>query len=224
LHASFALYLARRGKARESVEQIGLAGSISEEIKREVIAALVERGAFSEARLIWAGTNSSEAVQNGGFEAPLSLQETGFGWRVAREIQGAQLSLDTEAPHEGSKSLRVEYNGDSNPQTPLLTQLVVVEPNTVYGLTFVERAESLVTGGPPIISVLDASDKKLLAKSPILGKQPEWNLQTLEITTGLSTKAVVITLQRENCSTGPCPAFGTFWLDNIQVKKLRIAH
>ena len=224
MHATFALYLARRGKAKESVEQFSLAGDVSNDIKRDIVAALLERGAINEAYLIWAGASPSPSVHNGGFEAQLSFEEYGFSWRVPRKTQGAQLSLDSESPHEGQQSLRIDFNGESDPQTPLLTQLVTVEANKIYRLTFVDRAKELVTGGVPTINVFDASDRKLFAKSPGLGKQAGWNLQTVEFTTGPTTKAVVVTLQRENCSTSPCPAFGTFWLDSFKLVEMPILH
>lgn len=220
MHATFALYLARRGRAKESVEQFGQAGDVSEDIKRDIVAALLERGAINEAYLIWAGASASPSVHNGGFEAQLSLEEYGFSWRVSRRTQGAQLSLDSESPHEGQQSLRIDFNGESDPQTPVLTQLMVVEPNKTYQLVFVERAKGLVTGGVPAISVFDAGDKKLLAKSPGLGKQSGWNLQTVDFISRPSTKAVLVTLQRENCSTSPCPAFGTLWLDSFELTRI----
>ena len=224
MHATFALYLARRGRPKESLEQLQLAGDVSAQMRRDVVAALLEYRAFREAYGAWAGGNSDRAavpsLHDGSFEAPLSLDESGFGWRVPRGLQGAQLSHDTEGPHDGAKSLRVEFTGESNPQSALLSQLIITEPSKTYQLTFASRTKELVTGGGPIITVVDGTDRKVLIQSGFGKQSSAWEQQTVVFTTGASTSAVVVTLQREGCPAGPCPAFGTLWLDSFSLQPI----
>ena len=224
MHSAFALYLARRGKANAAVEQYKLAGSISSDKKRELVSALLGNGAFAEAYEVWRddrGPTPGE-IYDGSFEQPLAVDDSGFGWHVSPNIQGAQLSIDTQGPKDGAKALRIEFTGESTPQTSLLSQLILVQPNTSYQLTFVMRNEKLVTGGLPVVVVSDAGNRKSLGQSAGFANEvPDWQQQAVSFTSAADTKAVTLSLQREGCSTAPCPAFGTIWLDQFSLQRGR---
>lgn len=225
MHSAFALYLARRGKATAALEQYKLAGSISSDKKRELLSTLLSNGAFPEAYEVWRadarGATAGE-IYDGSFEQPLAVDDSGFGWHVSPNIQGAQLSIDTQGPQDGAKALRIEFTGDSTPQTSLLSQLIVVQPNTSYQLTFFVRNEKLVTGGLPIVVVSDAGNQKSLGRSAGFANEVrDWQQQTVSFTSGADTKAVALSMQRESCSTAPCPAFGTMWLDQFSLQRGR---
>jgi hypothetical protein len=129
---------------------------------------------------------------------------------------------DDKEKHEGSLSLRFEWNGNSNPLSQILTQLVVVEPNTHYRLRFSALTKDVVSGGLPVIAVSDANSAEyhLLGQSaPLKESEREWHDYEVEFKTGEATEAVLISLQRQPCPSEPCPIFGRLWLDAFSLQK-----
>jgi hypothetical protein len=223
LHLAFARLLARHGKAQEALAQFGNAGNVPEAIKTELVEQLLAKGAFKEAFRVETGKETAgPAIYDGGFEAPLALGGNGFGWRVPRTLQAISISLDSSQPHSGSKDLRIEFGGDSNPGAALVSQVILVEPLKRYKINFAGRSQDVVTGGLPLVIATDASgDIKPLGQSPPLAKgTSDWQLYSFELTTTAQTGAVLLSLRRENCTTSPCPIFGSISLDSFSVEQL----
>jgi len=228
---AFAKFLAAHGRPKEAVAQFTALGTVPEDIRRQLVQQLIAKGAFAEAFEAWnfarrldsGAEESSTRIDDGGFEAALTFDEIGFGWQVPRNLKGAAFSLNSIQPHGGSKNLRVDFGGDSNPNTDLVAQLVLVKPSQRYQINFASRAEDVVTGGLPLVVVTDASDGKRLGQSATLGGKGtrNWQVSSFEFSTGLATTAVIVSLQRENCSTSPCPIFGSLSLDSFSVAQLK---
>ena len=228
MRIAFAKLLARRGKGQEALAQLRAAGNVPEAVRHELIDQLLAKNAFKEAFEIWKdapGFRSQDeaagpAIYDGGFEGSLSFGETGFGWRVPQDLQATSISLYTGQPHSGSKSLRIEFSGNSN---PTVSQLILLEPSRRYRINFASRSQDVVTGGLPLLVVSDAGgDAKRLGQSAPLAKgTSEWQSFSFEFTTTPATTAVVLSLQRENCTTSPCPIFGSISLDSFSVEQLK---
>ncbi len=230
MRIAFARFLARHGKAKEAIAQFGEAGDVSEAIKRELVEQLLGKGAFKEAFALWKAVHGEAgkaevgpSIYDGSFEGPLSFEQGGFGWRVPRDLQATSISLDASQPQNGSKDLRIEFNGNSNPGSALVSQIILVEPSRRYKISFASRSEDVVTGGLPLLVASDASgEQKRLGQSPPLAKGiSDWRQYSFEFTTTPTTTAVVLSLQRENCTTSPCPIFGAISLDSFSVELLK---
>jgi len=152
----------------------------------------------------------------------LTFSAGGFGWRVSRE-QGACISLDASHPHSGARDLRVEFGGNSNPDSPLISQIILVEPSTHYQVNFASRSQDVVSGGLPLLTASDAAgeQKRLGQSSPLTKGNSDWKSFSFEFTTTPTTNAVVLVLQRENCTTSPCPIFGAISLDSFSIEQLK---
>jgi hypothetical protein len=231
MRIAFARFLARHGKAKEAITQIDDAGNVPDAIKRELVEQLLAKGAFKEAFDIWKVTHGVESgreaagpsIYDGGFEGPLAFDQGGFSWRVPSDLQATSVSLDSSQPHSGSKDLRIEFGGNSNPGSLLVSQVILVEPAKHYKINFTARSEDVVTGGLPFLNVSDAwGDQKRLGQSrPLASGSSDWQFFNLEFTTTPTTSAVVLSLQRENCTTSPCPIFGSVSLDSFSVEQLK---
>jgi hypothetical protein len=230
MRIAFARFLARHGKAKEAIAQFREAGDASETIKRELVEQLLAKGAFKEAFDLWkvfhgeAGKGEvGPSIFDGGFEGSLSFDQGGFGWRVPRDLQATSISLDASQPQSGSKALRIEFNGNSNPGSALVSQIILVEPSRRYKINFASRSQDVVTGGLPLLVASDAAgEQKRLGQSPPLAKGiSDWRPYGVEFTTTPTTTAVVLSLQRENCTTSPCPIFGAISLDSFSVELLK---
>jgi hypothetical protein len=228
MRLAFAEFLARQGKGREAVEQFALAGAVSDQTRDELVRHLMSANFFKEAFQIWSrdkaaasGDQGATVIYDGGFEGPLSFDEQGFGWRVVRSSQSVKLASDSSLRQNGSKSLLIEFLGDSNPDTPLLSQVILVKPSTRYRLNFAARTQEIVTGGLPIAVVTDsAGSRKRLAESPPLAqKSTDWQVVSFDFPTEPGTVAITLSIQRKNCTTSPCPIFGSIWLDSFSIEE-----
>jgi tetratricopeptide (TPR) repeat protein len=230
MRIAFARFLARHGKAEDSITQFADAGNVPDAVRRELVEQLLAKGAFKEAFNIWKRAHGIESakgaapsVYDGGFEGPLAFEQRDFSWRVPRNLQATTISLDSSQPHSGSKDLRIEFSGNSNPGTVIVSQVILVEPSRRYKINFASRSQDVITGGQPLVNVSDASgDQKRLGQSPPLAKgASDWQSYSFEFTTTPTTTAVVLSLQRENCTMSPCPIFGAISLDSFSLEQLK---
>ncbi|MFN2512420.1 MAG: hypothetical protein ABR568_13510 [Pyrinomonadaceae bacterium] len=227
-HIAFAEFLARQGKGREAVEQFARAGAVSHQTRRQLVRHLIAANAFKEAFQIWrqdkppeSGEQGTTAIYDGGFEGSLIFDEFGFGWRVFRGSQSVKLVSDSSLRQSGTKSLLIEFLGESNPDTPLLSQVILVKPSTRYRVNFAARTQEIVTGGLPLVTVTDSTgSKKFRAESPALAQgSTDWRIVSFNFQTEAETDAITLSLQRKNCTTSPCPIFGSLWLDSFSIEE-----
>ncbi len=225
---AFARFLASHGRAVEAMQQSETVGSVDENARRELVRQLLERRAFAEAYQVWAKpgagvpADKTETIYDGGFEAVLSTNEDGFGWRVPGNGNGLSFSVDTAQPHSGSKSLRIDFEGISL-RPGLVSQLILVQPSTRYRINFAGRSREIVTGGRPIAVVTDAGEngRDLGLSAPLDKGTTDWRIFSVDFTSTPETRAVFITVRREQCATSPCPIFGSIGLDSFSIEQLR---
>ena len=94
--------------------------------------------------------------------------DPGFGWQLG-VVPNVSISIDTTGPSKDTRSVCLQFAGDNPPGSQLIQQIVLVSAKTNYSLEFKARADSLVSGGPPVIVVSDASSEVV----KILGKEGE---------------------------------------------------
>jgi hypothetical protein len=187
----------------------------------ELIRYLVGKS-FRDAFILAHGSASTSFL-NGGFEDPLVLNDVTFGWIVAPQ-QKNHLAVDVSEKFEGAKSLQINFDGNWIPGTPLLSQTIVVEPQHTYRISFALKTKDLVTGGPPLITVTDATNNQLLGKSQNFPTPTNpWVTLNFVFTTSSTSQAAVVRLERNNCDSTPCPIFGTLWLDQFQIEQTKFA-
>jgi len=74
----------------------------------------------------------------------------------------------------------------------------------------------------PLISISDAVNGQLLGSSAAFPQATNsWQVLSFEFTTLEKTSAVNLSLQRNSCSSDPCPAFGFVWLDSFSIGELK---
>lgn len=224
-YKALANYFKKHGHWEESVKMFQAAGSVTEQERRDYTAELIAAKKFPQAHSLWMIAHppspDGPLMFDGGFEEETNLDEPGFGWRAPGLGPSVTLSLDSASPPQGRSSLRVDFNGDSNPNTPVISQLVLLEPKTHYQLDLTYRTENLVSGGLPAILVLDANDQRLLGQTEALPPTTDgWRTIKIEFTTGEATGAIQVALQRKPCPTPQCPIFGKLWLDSVFLNQL----
>jgi hypothetical protein len=227
-HLALARFFAAHGKPDEAIAHFKLAHNPSDQMRHELVRQLVGTAAFKQAFELWVTGNPGNAtnrltIYDGGFEGSLVLDEAGFGWRIAPLEQGFKLSQDSNQPHSGSRSLRVDFSGNSNSNTQIVSQLLMVEPAVHYKLTFAARAQNVVTGGPPFVTVTEPNGERrqLVRSGPLSPGTGGWQTSTLEFSTRPASEAIVIALQREACTSSPCPIFGSLNLDSFALERVK---
>ena len=219
-------YLARKGKGREVREEVRLlTDPRSVEYVNELARLLFDAKAFNESfSLLHPGEAFHKRLLiNGDFEDPFVLSESGFDWIIAPQ-QKNRLAIDVSEKLSGAKSLQITFDGGWIPGTPLLSQTFVVDPNTSYRLSFSVKTKDLITGGPPLIIINDATSDHLLARSENFPTaMAPWTKLSVDFTTLPTSQAAVIRLQRNNCDSSPCPIFGTLWLDEFSIEQTKPA-
>lgn len=224
---TFAYFLVNQGKAFDAVQLFRTIDDVSEQDRREFVAELINAKAFAEAYEVWSKKrdvgNRATGIINGSFEDEIVLSDANFGWQIAQSMEGVRAFRDATEPHNGLRSLRIDFEGDSNPSAPAVSQIVLVKPNNRYRLTFAARSQELVTLGAPVVVVADANnDERVLAQSNALtNKNSNWQDYTTQFATSAVTQAVVISIKRQSCSaSGSCPAFGHIWFDKFSLDSL----
>ena len=231
-HFALATFFARHARASDSIAQFRAAGELSNEQRRVLVTDLLASKSFAEMFEVWlsghpstggVSPNGIATIRNGGFEEPITLNDPGFGWQVATNLQGVHLSLDSADPHAGSYGLRVDWSGDSDPSRAAVSQLVLVEQHARYRLTFAVRTQEMLTVGLPVLTVTDVSGEgePVLAQSKTFPRgTTEWQSYAIEFTTTEMTRAVMIAIRRENCAMTPCAAIGHAWTDDFQLERM----
>ncbi len=224
---NLAFYFLKHKIMSDGIKQFLTGDELDKKEKDEFIEVLIRDKNYSLAFALWASenkiansaVNSNNLINNSGFEVRVEPRETGFGWKVNQATANVAVSIDNTDIHSGSKSLSLEFSGTSDSSEVILSQLIPVKPGQSYRLTFTGRVQNLVTGGLPVMIVVDGDSKKIFGQSSPITSPDKWQKYTIDFRTTNQTQVVIISLQRLNCTSNPCPVFGSLWLDDFELKR-----
>lgn len=228
---SLASFLVSRDRVEDAMELLRpTITNLSAEDRTSLTAALLAAGKFSEAFEIWAagvsalGTTEAkqEKIFDGGFEQTINANEQGFGWKPTQAAGTVHILLDADSPQSGQRSLRLDYSGGFDPDTAVISQLVIVAAHTRYRLSFSARAENLKSAALPSVAVKDADGNRQIKvqASPLDDTTRSWQEFVIEFETAEAT-AITINIQRQPCSSSPCPIFGRAWFDSFSLQRMQ---
>ncbi len=222
-HMSLAIFLAQHKEGSAALDQFRLikppAGTASDQLAQQ----LIESKSFGEAFEVWSNTHCAScrpgSLVNGDFESDIAMSKQGFGWQITNPSPNVTLSIDTAEHEEGARSLRIDFQGESDSARPLISEFVVVNPATRYRLSFQALTRAFVSAGVPVVEVMDASS----SGGSVLGKSSHltgttWHDYSVDFTTSANTHAIQLILTRAGCPANACSAFGTIWLDSFALE------
>ncbi|HEX8557494.1 MAG TPA: O-antigen ligase family protein [Pyrinomonadaceae bacterium] len=228
--AALAHFFVERGALNAAAALLGEAGRGADERRRVITADLISAKKFGEAFDVWSSGRAGGAdamrggvglISDGGFEGEIDPQESGFGWRVAAVPGSFTASPDTQGPRAGARSLRLDFGGGGAGQSPLISQLVLVEKDSRYRLSFAARASGMKTAEPPALTLTDVGSGQVLARPlPLPRETAEWQERVIEFKTGPDTTAVLLAIRRRQSDARPGPQRGRVWLDEFSLQKL----
>ena len=182
----------KRKHTVEAMQLFRASGGTATHERLQLLKGLFDARLFSEAYEVWTsgrakspGPNQSTGdFVNEGFEEDVKRESLGFNWRTPQPSERIEVSRDDGESHSGTFSLRLDFSGNSEPQS-------------------------------------DAGDGQILARSKAVRENTSgWETYSVEFTAGPSANAIIVTIQREPCSSSPCPAFGSVWFDSFSCQKL----
>ncbi len=219
-HMAVAVFLAahKEGEAAlEQYRQIKSPGKGSDQLTEKLMGSRF----FWEAHSVWTSahcaTCEAASFADGSFEDDVDMNNRTFGWQISADIPGLTPSVDTDEHQDGARSLRLDFHGNPNPQTPLLSQIVTVDRGLRYRVSFHALTKSFVSAAAPMVRVVDASDEKNtpLGEAVLHTDLSAWQQYSIDFAAGPDTRAVRIIVARTDCPNNSCAAFGTVWLDSF---------
>lgn len=229
-HLELARFLAAHANGAAATNQVKQAGEPADELERtllqDTILVLLDSKQFPDARAAWLAAHpltnvANDQILNGDFLEPIKQDDPGFGWQIHR-VPNVVVSIDPSGPTAQTRSMRLEFGGDSAPLTQTISQLVLLPGKSRYKLSFMARTENLVSGGPPVIQIIDTSDavaKSLGQSNPITSGKGAWSTFEVDFATDENSSAITVALERLPCNQSPCPIFGTLWLSRFSIVK-----
>ncbi len=159
-------------------------------------------------------------ITNGGFEQKIAESSAViFGWHID-QIKNVGLSLDTRQPFEGKLSLKMNFNGFSEPTLQAVPQFVAVESGARYRLSCAVRTADLKSAGTPVLEVADMKTLKTLgASQPFPTGTSDWQNMTVEFTVPPDSQSIWVRTTRAFCGAN-CPIVGAVWYDDFKLERL----
>lgn len=228
---SLATLFVKHGQIEAALNLMRAAGeNVAKEDRQALVAGLIAAENFPGAYQIWlqgerrtGDIAESGGIFDGGFEGPInsSFNSQGFGWQPTQATQTVHMLVDPNEAQSGARSLRIEYAGNFAPPVAVISELVLAAPRTRYRLHFSARTEGLLSAGLPVVAVREPTgDGRVIAQSPPLPSETTgWREFSIDFETTAATSAVTINIQRQACSSNPCPIVGRAWFDDFSLKQ-----
>lgn len=226
---STAFYFIGNNIASERNRAFLTSEELSDADKNVFVSRLIDGKDFPMAFAVWISKSENKNIAlsetnrilNGDFETDIGSWGEGFGWQINREIENVDFAIDEQGAFSGSRTMEIEFEGNSNAEELILSQLALVEPNQRYRLTFAAATSEFTSGGLPIITLADANLGKIIGQSAVIASiNGKWQKFTIDFRTGDSTKAIQVGVRRNRCDSNLCPAFGFLRLDGFDLRKL----
>lgn len=155
-------------------------------------------------------------VTNGGFETAVKPTGAGsFEWTIAPGLQ-PQIVLTNGQRHSGSNSLLIIFNSSDDKDFRAVSQLVAVQPDTMYELEIFYRAD-LKTQALFQWEIVDAAGGKRIAISAPISNSTEWTPLRLKFKSLPTSDGIILRLTRDHCGQA-CRVSGSLGFDDISLR------
>lgn len=157
-------------------------------------------------------------IENNESKASRLPEGSGFGWRFQSESDNTRAVFNEKTDSGNGQGIRVDFNGQDD-SFAILSQLVPVEPNRRYRLSFSYSTSKIVTGSTLVVQVLakHQGSEFVLEESKLDLKDIGWIRPAMEFAVNGSTEIIEIRLARQACAETICPIFGILWLSDFRI-------
>jgi len=175
----------------------------------------------SEAFSIWSeviGRSGNDSlIWNGGFEN--ELLGRGFDWKT-QKADGVSIDFDWEKRFQGTKSLRVEFDGKHNVDFYHVSQVITLEPDTDYLLTSYMATREITTRNGISWEVYCYPTGSMTKATEPLTETAEWKRVELSFHTPSDCKSILLRLRRYKSPKLDRYISGTAWVDDVKLSKV----
>jgi hypothetical protein len=161
---------------------------------------------------------SDNLVWNGGFERDETLG-TGFDWTL-RSVVGADVGIDAYHSKEGTRSLKISFDGAHNVDLSGIRQVVRVMPDTRYLLGGHIKTRGITTGSGLRLEAFDLLDGRLYGATEELVGDHDWSELKTSFLTSPRAQAIVVRIRREPSQKLDNLIAGTAWIDQVYLKEI----
>lgn len=173
------------------------------------------RQALAAAGLPHDEPSGQNLVWDGNFTQDFS--QGGIGWRWT-PLLDADMSVDPQPAPDGSRSIRVDFNGGTNLPLAAPAQFVPVEPNRRYHFRALMRTEGITTESGPRFSITDANHAGAVnvQTDGFTGSHP-WTPVEADFDTGTQTHFLLVELSRPPSRLFENKLEGTVWIASVSI-------
>jgi len=191
----------------------------------QYVQALITAQRASEARAVWADVapagaisstrNTGNLIYNGSFESP--ILEGGLDWHVLA-VPGAYVELDSSVVHEGTQSLRIDFDPPGNIAYHHVLQFVPVEPDTEYEFSAYFRAKGVLSDSGPRFELTDeANPQRLDILTSDVRETTPWTEVRSTFRTSPQTHILIVSIVRLASQSFDDRIGGTVWVDDVSL-------
>ena len=207
----------RAGDAHFVWEKIVSSKRVDNKIILKYVHFLINKKHIIEANKIWGNFTGIKGMTNGDFESAITRR--GFDWRYWKN-DNLEIKRVKSPVYAGSYSMEVNFTGQKNISFHHLYQIVPVEPNHSYTLTFRWRSKKITTDQGPFVEVYGYDREGLYSKGRMITGTKGWRQDTVEFMPPENCHAVVVRLRRKPSKRFDCNIEGMIWLDNFKLNLL----
>jgi tetratricopeptide (TPR) repeat protein len=176
------------------------------------------RQALAAAGLPHDEPRNQNLVWDGGFARDFT--NAGLDWRWT-PLSNAEMSVDPEPAPNGSRAIRIDFNGGSNLPVLSPAQFVPVEPSRRYHFHAYMRTEGITTESGMRFNITDPNHEGALSlqSDNFTGSHP-WTPAEADFETGPSTHFILVQLFRAPSRLFENKIEGTVWIADVAVTPL----
>ena len=159
---------------------------------------------------------SQTLIFNGHFEQdPTNL---GFDWRII-PMEGVYAGLDETTYRSASHSLLIQFSGKANVDYRNVYQLVRVQPNHPYRLSWSMKTEGISTDSGLRMEVRDLYDPHALDQfsDSLIGTTEGWSTSAMDFKTGPKTELIMVIVARVPSAKLDNQIAGKAWVDDVSL-------
>ncbi len=178
---------------------------------------LVRQNDFRNAGRIWQAFTGISGMTNPGFEEELSGR--GFDW-VCRTSDPPCWLVNRRLAQsvEGYYALNITFDGLKNIHFHHLRQIVPIEPDREYLLSYWCKSRNLTTDQRPFIEIIcPGREEKIRWSGDMLPETSDWHKETIRFKPPAPCQAVIVQLTRHPSHRFDSKISGNVWLDNFEM-------
>jgi tetratricopeptide (TPR) repeat protein len=219
--APYLNWLMRWGRAQDAWiawQKILEKGVQNEDIRLEYINFLVSLKQIERAvQVRKTGHNNVDGMTNAGFEHEITNR--GFDWRYTPDQKGKwTIRRSMTSVADGAYCLTIRFEGKENISFAHLYQIVPVDPEVQYVLTYKWRGRDLTTDQGPFVDIYGYGCDGVYAKGPMMLGTHGWQKQDIAFSTPTGCHAVVVRLHRQPSKRFDSKIAGRLWLDDFKLE------